>query len=45
MAKAEDDPLGKLLKKLNRLKKGLIMLELKVRVFGLQPLMSHFTLI
>ena len=35
MAKAEDDPLGKLLLKLHKLKRGPVELERELRVFGL----------
>jgi len=33
MAKPEDDPLGKLLMKLNMLNKGLLVLEWELRLF------------
>jgi len=35
MVEAEDEPLGKLLTKLHKLKRGMIVLELELRVFGL----------
>jgi len=35
MAEAEDDPLGKLLLKLHKLKRGPVELEWELRVFGL----------
>jgi len=44
MAEAEDDPLGKLLLKLHKLKRGPIELEWELRVFGLYyhvPLYSN----
>jgi len=44
MAKAKDDPLRKLLIKLHMLKRGSVVLEWELRVFGLHYL-SHCTLI
>ena len=35
MAKAEDEPLGKLLTKLHKLKRGPVVLEWELRLFGL----------